>query len=670
MKTYDALRRLGRRLGNASLALVAAATLSILVQAPAMAEENASPLIETPAKAVERTKANAVEFGDGVEDQTPITTDKRRRINVAGEIIFGDGVDSPSINPDAPKGANWIMRAHGPGECWFCGFASGFMDSAKTFAKNGYNVFLSENLTGILEAVLLIWLAVRAYEMTLGVGNPGTILWNIIKKMSLFFVIWAMLKGMGQNLYWEAFYDEPLDMAVRAANALAGGSGAAAGDGGTAGLTSLIRTMESVTFNQVALGWDIMVNFKVVGTALGAGILSFLGGAMLMFMFAMSIIYYTFFILDIVVRISIISALAPLFIAFYLMEQTRGFAIKALMGLVQSFFTLAGSTLVFRVTSQLINSGISLWASGPEVSALAKIHGPPAPGAAGMIAFIDSTSASISPFDAGFWYVFCAGLLSVGLCKKISAMMQTIFQFSDGGGNMADKAVGIAGKAVGAAVVATTALAAAVAAPVAMGAGSIGMVGAKWGAGKAAGVMGSLANTQLGQMATNAAANFAATKAGASVLGAVSQTGGVFRDAAQKASTVADLFRNQAKNVTSWTRTTADGRQETMRKANWAGAPKNDGKGEWKAQPKKGAGGNKTGRQAPSFSDGGAEGGGGGDFEDYASPADIRKEVRAEFAAKEKKTARKKKIKDGVGKAGNMFKDVAIDETMKEPGQE
>ena len=390
---------------------------------------------------------------------------------------------------DAAQGEpNFVMRMHSAADCIACSMVVTLDAAGKNLAKTGYNLFIAEQLDLILYSVFVVWLCARVAAMVLGHGEGLKDLWEIAKKSALLFLLVMLVKGQGTNVYWEVIHDEPLLMAWKAAGALMGEN--------VSDPTALVAKMETLNYNGAALSWNIMWNFQLIKgqfwQSVGSVLASVVLGTMLVFMFGAALIHYPFFILDILLRVAIISAFAPIFIIFWFLPETRRFTTKALSGLVQSFFTLALCGLVYSLCSTLIAAAIGSWgASGMSL---------PPERWAETVAAVAAKGQLISPVEPGFWMIFCAALLTSSLSKKIASMMEAIFNFHEGSQGMADRSMKMAQMGTGLLITQTVGTGMAILYPMAMAAPgaarmAAGLVSGTFGGGAgggASGVLGSL----------------------------------------------------------------------------------------------------------------------------------------------------------------------------------
>lgn len=425
--------------------------------------------------------------------------------------------------------------------CMFCDFIGQFIQITDKFAKDSFDYF-NEPVLQILTYAFAIWIVIKCGTLMLGFGpgqNPSQIFWDIIKKSSYFFILSFMLMTQHTNVYWDVFYKLPMAQTLEFANgitektsqfqnsanltqinpALCGNFEHLNISSSESGiqplskfyikkLTCQVEKTEQVNFAGLLFGLQVILNVSIgesdgwfdgLGTffaSLPTVILQALGGFFILILFAAALLYYSFFMLDIIFRLTFLSSFAPFFIGFYLFEPTRQFTSRFLTGLLQSFFTIIAASTVYGCVGALLTYLPVVFNKSPYViTALRNAGIQTNPQTITDIIFaMDESKVTFGPTDAHFWFLAMAGLLSIALTKKISGMIQAIFGFSDGGAFMADKALGTAASVTKMAMGATVMGGAVLGAPMlGLGAKGLGM-GIKAGGGAALRGIGGLAS--------------------------------------------------------------------------------------------------------------------------------------------------------------------------------
>lgn len=380
--------------------------------------------------------------------------------------------------------------------CWMCGFTANFIRIVDAIGRDGYSVFLKENLVGLIQGLFIIWLAVQGYKMILGFG-PGSqassIVWDIAKKSALTFVLVMMLQ---LNTFWTELYELPLGIAMDVAGKFMDAAGTpfgamvpanagvsagipAAGAGAEAIIAKVadaVNKVETMHFYGVAIGWSIATSPEInLADLLFVDIpklfkflIQVLSGLFIVSIFAIGIVHYAFSIMDLFLRMAIICIFAPLAIVAFLLKQTRGFAVSAFMGLLNSWFTLAFSGMAYVFSAAVLSAAPGAFYAPGAMGAGSK--GNPAEGMDGVLGILAQPNMFLTPVDAFFWQLVLSGMVITLVMGKTSAMASTLANFQDGGSILADKFKSYAGKLNG---MAQTAVTGAVGGAIAGGGGAI-----------------------------------------------------------------------------------------------------------------------------------------------------------------------------------------------------
>ena len=130
------------------------------------------------------------------------------------------------------------------------------------------------------------------------------------------------------------------------------------------GITMMGATSETREWSGL---WGTMKN---VGGMIAGTIIRLFAGGLILFTFAISAVWLIFLVLDVVVRAMVTAAFMPLIGAMFLFKPSRQFATKAIIGLVASFGTILGLTIVSVLGFYLITNVVTIYnavAAGGEV---------------------------------------------------------------------------------------------------------------------------------------------------------------------------------------------------------------------------------------------------------------------------------------------------------------
>jgi hypothetical protein len=334
----------------------------------------------------------------------------------------------------------------------------GFVAAAQQVAQSFATRAAGEALT-LLNYAFLIWILLQVAQMMLGMSSGGGTFWSIVRRSAIYMVLAFMLAGITTGTYWTWFVEEPIRIAANV-SAAAMRNGFCSGDAASTA-SCLARQIEMVFTEPMHAGWVNMRSTPLSFTSAGSAISQFAAGALLVLVSFIGLAFFSFFILDVVLRILVMAMFSPIFVAAFLFNPTRGWATGAAWNLVGSVVTLVGGAAVLAILRDAMTAllGGSNWA--------------------GVLAQIAASGGEYnSPINldrAVFWQALFLALVSVGTAKAISQMMASIFNSAPAGSPMADKVAGIAAIPAKAAVAAT-----------ALGAGALGYIGLR-GAAKAAG---------------------------------------------------------------------------------------------------------------------------------------------------------------------------------------
>jgi len=330
------------------------------------------------------------------------------------------------------------------------GFVSAAQQIAQTFATR----LAGETLT-LLNYAFLIWLLLQVAQMMLGMSGGASTLWNIVRRSALYMIIAFMLAAVSSGTYWAWFVEEPIRIAA-ALSSEAMGRGGCGGGSAAQAASCLARAVEQIFTYPMHAAWESIkaTHFTLDGIVSGAAFSQYLAGALLALVSFIGLVFFAFFILDVVLRILILAMFSAIFVAAFLFNPTRGWATGAAWNLVGSVATLVGGAAVLAMLEEAIRNTL---------------------GGGGWQDIVSRIVASSGSFDSPinldrivFWQSLFLALVSVGVAKGISQMMASVFNSAPAGSPMADKVSGIASIPAKGAVAATV-----------IGAGFLSYLGAK-----------------------------------------------------------------------------------------------------------------------------------------------------------------------------------------------
>jgi len=338
-----------------------------------------------------------------------------------------------------------------------------FVGAAQQIAKALTTRLASETLT-LLNYAFLIWLLLQVAQMMLGMSGGASTLWSIVRRSALYMIVAFMLAAVPSGAYWTWFVEEPIRISSALSSEAMGRSGCGGGSAAEAA-SCLARAIEQIFTYPMHAAWESMkaTEFTLDGVVSGAVFSQYLAGALLVLISFIGLVFFAFFILDIVLRILILAMFSPVFVAAFLFNPTRGWATKAAWSLVGSVATLVGGAAVLAMLEAAIRDTLG---GGGWQEVVSRI-----------VASSGSYDSPINLDRVVFWQSLFLTLVSVGVAKGISQMMASVFNSAPAGSPMADKVAGIASIPAKGAVAATV-----------IGAGFLGYLGAKGiGAGIGAG---------------------------------------------------------------------------------------------------------------------------------------------------------------------------------------
>lgn len=353
--------------------------------------------------------------------------------------------------------------------CMFCEFVGRYIQIADSFAKDTFEL-LAPELRKILSYIFMIWIIAQSARWILGMGSPGEVFWSIVKQTAIFFVLMSFLVAGGRtSAYWQYIYEMPIRVAMQTSqeimrvaspeqrvgpdcgkfNMIGVGTNRPMSSSTMFALTCLIERTEVANRFGVQVGWKMISEhtFSMNPLKMVAGISSYIIGLGVVTIFAISLVYFAFFVLDMFTRVAMLSAFAPMLIAAYFLNTTRDMARTALRGIIESSVTLMAASAVYGFVANIMAHVYEVMRTSPAVEQI--MQDPKVAAAVESQRYgiekalvLISYDAPFTPMESYFWYLVLSGLLTMMLTKKISLLVANLIKGAGGGTTMADTAAG------------------------------------------------------------------------------------------------------------------------------------------------------------------------------------------------------------------------------------
>ncbi len=289
-----------------------------------------------------------------------------------GPLLVGGA--SPARAGDVLDWASGMMS-----ECWSCDTLGQMVKVGLAFAEQAFNALAGEtvNLLGILMALWLLFFAGRMFLPFGPDGRPGR-LWNKgAKKLFQFAVVLAFLQG--SQAFWSYLFIPVMSSGmafsktvVTLSDAFEVSSGAS--ETGPAGTTSGAQSYCSGTSDGTGEGVDgamaIMAQMNcplatiqsqfgkgmLIGVAqivgaikqehIATAICSIFCGLFLIGVYFFGLLMFPIFMIDVLMRLTIVTTIAPIALAASLFDSTKSLAQKALWQVAHAALTLVFMSIV------------------------------------------------------------------------------------------------------------------------------------------------------------------------------------------------------------------------------------------------------------------------------------------------------------------------------------
>ena len=178
---------------------------------------------------------------------------------------------------------------------------------------------------------------------------------------------------------------------------------------------------------QISAGFGMVIGSAMIeGVSPGIGTFTtFLPGWVLWLIFAMAVVAFAFYLLDAIIRIAVMSALAPVLLGMLLFPATRGMAGTGIQVIVSGGASLIGLGMVFALGATMISMVPVLVTDGngdPVASSLFEMIQK----IAGVHESGDQIDGEFNIFEGGFWYLLMCGVLLNKLMKRVGELVKTV----------------------------------------------------------------------------------------------------------------------------------------------------------------------------------------------------------------------------------------------------
>lgn len=395
--------------------------------------------------------------------------------------------------------------ANGDGNgCITCAFLGNFMLGLASFSIATFFFFQSAFMT-IVPVLMAIWIAWKAASLFVTGGEDGrSFIYAIASKFSLLFFAWAFISlgsptygpspmphawNMTGPTYLEYAFD--LSSAIRNTTLEAQGNITSFKPGAAADAFKCADTVKYMSqFTQIdtlaqfsASALDVacaterthMVGFAsglaIIGStssqigispkSWGTGLVKFTSGFFMLFIFGLSAVWFTFLVLDVVVRGLITAAFLPFIVACYLFVPSRYIAVNAFKSMTGAVMTAVAIGIVSTLAFFLLTNTVQVYNSLAEqlnpIYPSMNLQEIPEDSSINMyrefIVRIQETNENNPqiPMDLTtpwFYYLVLCGLAIFSLGKKIISMLEGMIGTS-GMSAMADNAMKLSRTAIG-----------------------------------------------------------------------------------------------------------------------------------------------------------------------------------------------------------------------------
>ena len=314
------------------------------------------------------------------------------------------------------------------------GFITSISNTLYNFAKNEFSTF-SSDCYKVACYLFAIWLVLQSIYTVLGLNDAQALIMRIAKNALYLIAAVILIGGSNTNAYWEDFIVIPLEISSSISAAInidgtigacssASTSGSNPGDTLVEHIACMEGNVENIMKNGIVIGVALPFNQATVATTIMTlvsdtmAILLFLliSGFIIMMMFGLIIIYYAFFLVDVVLRLCIVSAFAPFFIGLSAVPASRKVAAAAFTELLGAFVNLTVVSILIGFEGNIMYNALN------SKSAVVSTGEP-------FYTYIGGIYPLI--FFPGFWEIILVGMSSIMLTRQIHKMFEGIFGVSN-----------------------------------------------------------------------------------------------------------------------------------------------------------------------------------------------------------------------------------------------
>lgn len=374
--------------------------------------------------------------------------------------------------------------------CWACPLFEAVMSVSQKLGRamsgpDGNPSRFAAGISRILAIALAIYILIEVGKLMLPFGpiekarDVGGQLW-----LKLLIGLICILMIRNYSVYWDYIYTPITNSAIRTSTAmLQAGMQVTQGKSGEyakgldaipdfdpnqpeKGMSAQIGALQQNLGIGVVIGWaSISALFGNGMESAFGNILPAIGGIIIALVYALAILIFPIYMIDAVIRWSIVNIMAPFFIGCFVFKVTRPTAERAFRGIVHSALTLVFLSLIVAFSGVMMHTIVQgAIANGLAGGGGAGGGGGGAGGGASLCTLIQGASkgagmgALTSPIVPGFWMLLALGLLIIRTVGTASQYAADFVGAIGSEGDPLNRANELANKLKGA-VVATAALA-------------------------------------------------------------------------------------------------------------------------------------------------------------------------------------------------------------------
>lgn len=367
--------------------------------------------------------------------------------------------------------------------CWACPLFEAVMSVSQKLGRamsgpDGNPSRFAAGISRILAIALAIYILIEVGKLMLPFGpiekarDVGGQLW-----LKLLICLVCILMIRNYSVYWDYIYTPITNSAIRTSTAmLQAGMQVTQGKSGDyakgldaipafdpnqpeKGMSAQIGALQQNLGIGVVIGWaSISALFGNGMESAFGNILPAIGGIIIALVYALAILIFPIYMIDAVIRWSIVNIMAPFFIGCFVFKVTRPTAERAFRGIVHSALTLVFLSLIVAFSGVMMHTIVQ----GAIANGLAG-GGGGGGGGASLCTLIQGASkgagmgALTSPIVPGFWMLLALGLLIIRTVGTASQYAADFVGAIGSEGDPLNRANELANKLKGAAVAAAAA---------------------------------------------------------------------------------------------------------------------------------------------------------------------------------------------------------------------